>query len=97
MSGSKPIFMELTRKILNVAIAFAIVVYSIIIFIFSVRSNTAIAQSPTGSIGEWVPFNLYDHGDVKVVIGFNSKTGETKPIGTITYQEINAYLKSYKK
>jgi len=95
--SSKSIFIETTKKILNLAIAFAIVVCSISIFIFSLRSNNAIAQSSIGTISDWIPVHLYDHGDLKVVIGFNSKTGETKPIGTITHQELTAYMKTYKK
>ena len=72
--------MDKTKKIINVAVGISIVLCSFSLFIFSIKENTANAQTLAPNTFQVVGVlnagvGIYD------VIGFNPKTGETKIVG----------------
>lgn len=70
--------MDLTKKILNVAIAFSIVVLSISIFIYSIRDSKAIAAPEMSVDGYAIAgASISAAGDI-VIMGYNPKTKDSK-------------------
>ena len=84
--------MDQTKKILNVAIAFSIVILSLSVFIYSIRDSKAIAKPEAdkdgyvvagtafGRINNSMVSTQYKQG--YLVLGYNPKTGHMKVLAT---------------
>jgi hypothetical protein len=76
--------MEKTKFFLNVAIGISIIICSFSLLIFSIKGNTANAQS--ASRNDYQAVGVLGAGiDKYVVVGYNYKTGDTKIIANSKY------------
>lgn len=70
--------MDLTKKILNVAIAFSMITLSTAVFIYSIRDSKAIAAPEMSMDGYAVAgASISAAGDI-VIMGYNPKTKDSK-------------------
>lgn len=70
--------MDLTKKVLNVAIAFSMVMLSLGVFIYSIRDSKAIAAPEMTPDGYVVAGSAAFPGGDIAVIGYNPKTKDSK-------------------
>ena len=66
--------MEQAKKILNIAIAFSIMLCSLSIFIYSLK-GTSVNAKP---MGNYSPVGIVTDGGVIAVIGYNATNGDIK-------------------